>query len=185
MKRRLLFVLLVLVFGLLVGCSGSEPAQPAEPPPPPPPPLKAVADMAPTEGSEVRGTVTFEETDGNVLVTAELSGLAPGMHGFHIHEVGDCSAPDATSAGGHFNPMDAMHGGPGSAEHHSGDLGNIEADENGNASYNSTLGYLTLGEGPTSIVGRAVIVHEKEDDLESQPTGAAGARLACGVIVKQ
>lgn len=147
--------------------------------------LKAVAVMEPTEGSPVSGTVTFQEMDGHVHVSARLTGLEPGKHGFHIHEVGDCSAPDGTSAGGHFNPAGAPHGAPGSASHHSGDLGNILADENGNAEYHANLDFITLGPGENSVMGRSVIVHAAEDDLTSQPTGAAGARLACGIITAQ
>jgi Cu-Zn family superoxide dismutase len=107
------------------------------------------------------------------------------MHGFHIHENGDCSAPDGSSAGGHFNPTDQNHGGPDASVHHIGDLGNIRADENGNATYEATLSFLSLGDGENSILNRGLIVHALEDDLVSQPTGAAGARLACGVIRKQ
>ena len=141
----------------------------------------AVAEMKPTQGNNVQGTVTFEPlSGGQVKVTAHLTGLTPGSHGFHIHENGDCSAPDATSAGGHYNPTGSPHGEP-SPEHHMGDLGNVEAGQDGMAHYENTVSFVEL-EGANSIVGKAVIVHADPDDLKSQPSGNAGARLACGVI---
>jgi superoxide dismutase, Cu-Zn family len=141
----------------------------------------AVAVLHPTYGNNVSGEVRFSEVEGGVRVTAELRGLKPGKHGFHIHALGDCSAPDGTSSGGHYNPMGKAHGGPDSAERHVGDLGNITADKSGRASYDRVDRYLSL-KGPYSIVGHAVIVHAGEDDFVSQPTGNAGARVACGVI---
>lgn len=142
---------------------------------------KALATLSPTEGSSVEGTVSFEQTADGVRVIAHVSGLTPGKHGFHIHQYGDCSALDGKSAGGHFNPEGTKHGGPDAAERHVGDLGNLVADENGHAHYDRIDSQLSL-EGPHSIIGRAVIVHTGEDDLTSQPTGAAGSRAACGVI---
>ena len=112
---------------------------------------------------------------------ATVKNLTAGRHGFHIHEYGDCSAVDATSAGGHFNPQNKPHGAPDSAERHVGDLGNIEANQACLAVTDFVDPRLSL-EGPQAIIGRSVIVHAKADDLKSQPTGAAGARLACGVI---
>jgi Cu-Zn family superoxide dismutase len=142
---------------------------------------KAMAALAPTEGNQARGTVTFTSADKGVRVVAIISGLAPGEHGFHIHEKGDCSAADASSAGEHFNPTGAPHGGPDSDQHHIGDLGNITADSSGSATLDRVFSYLTL-EGDTSIIGRAVVVHSGRDDLTSQPGGDAGTRVACGVI---
>ena len=144
-------------------------------------PAKAV--LSPTEGNDVRGEVTFTPVEGGVLVRAELTGLSPGAHGFHVHEKGDCSAPDGTSAGGHFNPGGHEHGGPTDEARHAGDLGNIVADESGRAVLERLDPVLSLT-GEDSIVGRGVIVHASEDDLKSQPTGGAGARQACGVIVQ-
>ena len=118
-------------------------------------------------------------------VVADISGLKPGKHGLHIHEKGDCSAPDATSAGGHFNPDKKNHGAPDASEHHMGDLGNIEANAKGKAHLDRTVDFLTIAEDPNSIAGKAVIVHAQEDDLKSQPVGNAGARVACGVITKK
>ncbi len=142
---------------------------------------RAVAVLHPTEGNTVRGMVWFTQEEEGVRVVAEVTGLSPGKHGFHIHEFGDCSDPQAKSAGGHLNPTHMPHGSPTAAKHHLGDLGNLEADEKGEAYLERVYPFLNL-DGPHSIVGHAVIVHEKEDDLTSQPTGAAGARLACGVI---
>ena len=141
----------------------------------------AVAALEPTQGHEVRGTVTFTEEANGVRVMANLTGLKQGEHGFHIHEKGDCSAPDASSAGGHFNPTGAPHGGPEGEQHHTGDLGNITADASGNARFDQVFSFLKLS-GTNSIVGRGLIVHEGKDDFTTQPSGDGGARLACGVI---
>lgn len=143
----------------------------------------AVATLSPTEGNDVRGRVTFAQIEDGVLVVAEVSGLSEGMHGFHVHETGDCSAPDASSAGGHFNPAGSPHGPPNApdSQRHVGDLGNLEAGPDGTARYERVDPVLQLS-GPNSIIGKAVIVHAGQDDLESQPTGEAGGRLACGVI---
>jgi len=142
---------------------------------------QAVAEMNPTEGNEVTGTVTFTATDNGVRVVAHFENVSPGKHGFHIHEFGDCSAPDATSAGGHYNPTDMPHAGRNAEQRHVGDLGNLTADQDGVAHADFVDPVISL-EGPNSIVGKAVILHSGEDDLTTQPTGDAGARLACGVI---
>ena len=145
------------------------------------PVTKATAELSPTKGSTVAGLVTFTKVEGGVNIVADVTGLAPGKHGFHVHEFGDCSAPDASSAGGHFNPHHSDHGAPGAALRHAGDFGNLEADESGKAHYERVDKIISLN-GADSIVGHAVIVHEKVDDLKTQPTGNAGARVACGVI---
>lgn len=142
---------------------------------------KAIAVLSPASGSDVHGTVTFTKSGDAVKVIADVTGLTPGKHGFHIHEFGDCSDPKAASAGGHFNPGHHDHGAPDASERHAGDLGNIEADKDGKAHLELTDSVLTLS-GDNSIIGHAVIVHEKADDLKTQPTGDAGGRLACGVI---
>jgi Cu-Zn family superoxide dismutase len=145
------------------------------------PVTKATAVLSPTSGSTVAGKVTFSKAEGGVKVSVALSGLKEGSHGFHIHEFGDCSAPDGASAGGHFNPSGEAHAGPKDAARHTGDLGNVEAGKDGTA----TLEYVDAKaafDGANSILGRGVIVHEKVDDLKTQPTGNAGARLACGVV---
>ncbi|MEP0547837.1 MAG: superoxide dismutase family protein [Rhodothermales bacterium] len=143
----------------------------------------AVATLSPTEGNDVRGRVTFADTPDGVRIVAEISGLSEGMHGFHVHETGDCSAPDATSAGGHFNPDDTPHGAPEAPapERHDGDLGNLEAGADGIARYERIDPNVALS-GPASVIGKAVIVHAGQDDFTSQPSGDAGGRVACGVI---
>lgn len=176
MRRTPLIIISACILWLMFGCGSRESS----------PPIgseirKAIAVLHPTEGNDVRGTVTFTLNRDGMQVEANLQGLQPGEHGFHIHEFGDCTAPDGTSAGGHFNPFGSQHGAPESAGRHVGDLGNIEVDEEGNARINKIDPLLTF-EGPASIIGRAVIIHDKRDDLTSQPTGAAGPRLACGVI---
>ncbi len=114
-------------------------------------------------------------------ITAKLSGLTEGAHGFHVHEFGDCSAPDGSSAGGHFNPAGAPHAGPADLHRHAGDMGNVTAGKDGMA----TIEYVDAQasfDGPSSILGRGVIVHANPDDLKTQPTGNAGGRIACGVV---
>jgi Cu-Zn family superoxide dismutase len=142
---------------------------------------KAICILYPTQGNNVSGTITFTQTDKGVKVVADVQGLSQGKHGFHIHEFGDCSSPDGTSAGGHFNPDSKQHGAPMSMTRHMGDMGNLEADESGKAhlEYIDTVIKLT---GPNSIIGKSIIVHKGEDDLKSQPAGNSGPRIACGVI---
>jgi Cu-Zn family superoxide dismutase len=142
---------------------------------------KAIAVVHPASGSQVQGTVTFTKTGDEMKVVADLTGLTPGKHGFHVHEFGECSSPDAKSAGGHFNPTNAPHAGHDIEMRHVGDLGNIEADASGKAHLELTDKKMTFS-GENSVVGRSVIVHEKADDLKSQPTGDAGGRVGCGVI---
>ena len=141
---------------------------------------KAIAVLQPASGSKVTGTVTFTKTGDTVQVVADITGLTPGKHAFHIHEFGDCSAPDAASAGSHFNPTKQPHGAPDSPQHHAGDFGNLEADSSGKAHLELKSNMLKFS-GESSILGHAVIVHEKVDDW-SQPVGNAGGRVACGVI---
>jgi superoxide dismutase, Cu-Zn family len=190
--------LLALSVALSAACGGKKPppppppapvaeTKPAPPPPPPPPPPPAPKHATATmEGTAkfkaVKGTVEFKETDDGIEVTANIEGLKKGNHGFHIHEKGDCSAPDAKSAGGHFNPGGHMHGAPDAADHHEGDLGNITAGKDGKGTATLTIKGVTLGDGDTSIVGKGFIIHAKADDLKSQPVGNAGDRVACGVI---
>jgi Cu-Zn family superoxide dismutase len=164
----------------------TEPAKTTEPVKQQPvaPVTKAVAVLKPTEGNKVQGTVTFTTVEGGVLVVADVYNLTPGKHGFHVHEHGDCSAHDASSAGGHFNPGKTKHGGPDSAERHAGDLGNLEADKDGKAHYSRVDKMITLN-GSDSIVTRSVVVHAGEDDFVTQPTGNSGPRIACGVIEKE
>jgi Cu-Zn family superoxide dismutase len=142
----------------------------------------ATATIEARSGSSVAGTAFATEKEGTVEVVVDVSGASPGVHAVHIHEKGDCSAPDATSAGGHFNPTGAPHGAPDAPEHHAGDFGNmmVGADGKGHLVIKSKM--LTVAVGPDSIVGRGIIVHEKEDDMKTQPTGNAGGRIGCGVF---
>ncbi|MGD1044432.1 MAG: superoxide dismutase family protein [Bacteroidota bacterium] len=142
---------------------------------------KAIAVVTATKGNSVHGVVTFEKVDKGIHVVANLTGLTPGKHGFHIHEFGDISSDDGSSAGGHFNPTGMPHSMPMSEKRHAGDMGNVEADAEGNAHLDYTDPVMKLN-GKYSIIGHAVIVHEKEDDFKTQPTGNAGARIGYGVI---
>jgi Cu-Zn family superoxide dismutase len=145
--------------------------------------VKAIAVLHSTSGSNVSGMVTFTQEGRRVKVVADVQGLPPNSsHGFHIHEFGDCSAPDAASAGGHYNPEGHMHAGPETARRHAGDLGNLETDASGRARKEMMLENISLGPSGNNVLGRAVIVHAKKDDLKTQPTGDAGGRVACGVI---
>lgn len=141
----------------------------------------ASADLVARSGSTVSGNVRFSEMNGRMRVEAQVAGLTPGEHGFHVHEVGDCSAPDATSAKGHFNPAAKAHGHHGSDERHGGDMPNLVANAKGEAQYSAELSGLSLS-GPNSIAGRSVVIHADPDDYKSQPAGNSGKRIACGVI---
>lgn len=148
-------------------------------------PGRAEALLNPTKGNTVSGTVVFSEAGNKLRVVAEISGLSPGPHGFHIHEKGDCSAPDGTSAGGHYNPTGKPHGNPEHADHHSGDMPQLVADAKGLAKLVGYIDEVNLSDGEGGIAGRSVIVHATADDFKTQPTGNSGARLACGVIAKK
>lgn len=148
-----------------------------------PPASTATAFLEPTKGSNARGTVTFQERGGKVLVIASVTGLRPNQeHGFHIHEKGDCSSGDGMSTGGHFNPLAKPHAHPSTGERHAGDLPALKADTSGIATLREEMDVITVGDGPTSVVGRGMIVHAQPDDYKTQPTGNAGARVACAVI---
>ncbi|HEY8608518.1 MAG TPA: superoxide dismutase family protein [Noviherbaspirillum sp.] len=165
---------LLLGSAVLAGCATTSEPTPI-----------AIASLSPTQGNTTNGTVSFVQKGNQILVDARVDGLTPGPHGFHVHEKGDCSAPDATSAGGHFNPGNRPHGGPSHAEHHAGDFGNLVADASGKASLQLSVpaSEISLAQGaPNSIIGKGLIVHADPDDYKTQPTGNAGKRLACAVI---
>jgi superoxide dismutase, Cu-Zn family len=143
---------------------------------------KGISVLHPTAGNKVSGTVTFTPVADGVQVHAEITGLTPGNHGFHVHEFGDCSASDGSSAGAHFNPTNQPHAGPDTAARHQGDMGNVEADASGNAKLNYVDHQISLSNDAKSAIGRSVVVHAKPDDLKTQPSGDSGARIACGVI---
>ncbi len=184
-----------MLFSLLLACSTAPTAAPAAPPvadAAPAPVATAVATLEARSGSAVQGTVTFEELpnphaghDGapatQLRVVIDISGATPGDHAVHVHEKGDCSAPDGSSAGGHFNPEGRPHGDHTSAEKHPGDFGNVTVGADGKGRKELVVTSLTLADGPVSARGRSVIVHEKSDDF-GQPTGNAGGRQACGVV---
>jgi Cu-Zn family superoxide dismutase len=148
----------------------------------------AVAKIQPSKNAttqpsnqNVGGDVKFVQQGDAVRVTANLTGLSPGKHGFHIHQNGDLSAPDLSSAGSHYNPHAGHHGDAHGDPRHAGDLGNLMADGDANAKYDQTIPGLTVAE----LIGKSVIIHAKEDDLKSDPAGNSGGRVAGGVIEKQ
>lgn len=171
---KIIPITLLSAVAVIAGCTGFAKS-----------PTSAEAIMKPTQGNTTNGVVSFSQQDDKVLVNARIQGLSPGPHGFHIHEKGDCSAPDASSAGGHFNPASTKHGSPSSPEHHGGDFGNLTADATGTATLAITIpaSQITLSKsGANSIIGKGLIVHADPDDFATQPTGNSGKRLACGVI---
>jgi superoxide dismutase, Cu-Zn family len=144
---------------------------------------RATAQLQPTKGNKTFGEADFEQVGNKVRVVVFVQGLKPGQeHGMHIHEVGDCSSGDGMSTKGHFNPFGKPHGHYGGAERHAGDLPSLKADKRGRARVQIDLDVITVTPGPASIIGRGFIVHADPDDFKTQPTGNAGARLACGVI---
>lgn len=155
----------------LAGCAGLTTPTPT-----------AQARVDARSGSQTSGTVTFTPQGDLIVIEAKVSGLTPGPHGFHVHEAGDCSAADASSAKGHFNPAGKPHGHYGQPERHAGDLPNLVADANGAATYRAEVRGLELNGGPKGILGRSVVIHADADDYRSQPAGNSGKRIACGVI---
>jgi Cu-Zn family superoxide dismutase len=155
------------------------PEAPAGPPPP-----QHHANLAATQGNQASGELVLTTMPDGVRIEGSISGLkADAEHGFHVHEKGDCSAPDASSAGEHFNPTSQPHGDPSGAAHHAGDMQNARADAEGRAPVSIMVNGVTLGDGGTNdIVGKAIVVHEKPDDYKTQPSGDSGDRIACGVI---
>lgn len=143
---------------------------------------RASAKIESRSGSTLSGTATFAEQAGGVLVEINVQGAPPGWHAVHVHEHGNCSAPDGASAGGHFNPATKNHGSPHAPEHHAGDLGNMWVDEGGKGRHVLLMPDLAVKDGPNSVRGRSIIVHASVDDLVTQPTGNAGGRIGCGVI---
>ncbi len=152
----------------------------------PKPKLDQVA-LAPTSGNTAAGTLTVSAVTDGVHFQGRVTGLIPGStHGFHIHEHGDCSAPDASSAGGHFNPAGSEHGDPAGMIHHGGDIANQIADAHGDIDVDATIHGVSLGSTtPDDVRGRALVLHRDADDYTTQPSGNSGARIACGVILKK
>jgi len=166
-------LLLIIVTALAAGCGmlgiGGGPS--------------AAASLQPTKGNKAAGTIKFTQSGDKVRVVGEVTGLRPGQeHGFHIHEAGDCSSGDGMSTKGHYNPQARPHGNPSSANRHAGDMPALKADAKGTAKVDATLDIITVSPGPTSVVGKGLIVHAQPDDYKTQPTGNAGARVACAII---
>ncbi len=186
MRNRLVVVgLFVLVFILVaplqpIGLSSEKPDSPSTGASPT---AEAIAVISPASASNCHGTVRFKQEGDVVKMTADIEGLTPGAkHGFHIHEFGDCSAPDASSAGSHYDAAGTKHHGrPDEKMKHSGDMGNLEADANGKGHLELIFEGISIDGPAAPIIGRAVIVHAKPDDF-GQPVGNAGARIGCGVI---
>jgi Cu-Zn family superoxide dismutase len=156
-----------------------------------PPPAAANAggsqhrvNLTPGLGADVGGVLNLVSSEGAVVVTGLVTGLAPDSeHGIHVHEKGDCSSPDFKSAGEHFNPTSQAHGNPANPPHHLGDIPNLKASNEGKADVNTRIEGVTLGDGGANdLVGKAVVVHAKMDDYQTQPSGNSGDRIACGVI---
>lgn len=145
---------------------------------------EAVVQIAPTLGNTVTGSLALAQSPEGVRIAGSVQGLKPDAEfGFHVHEKGDCSAPDASSAGAHFNPAQAQHGNPRSGAHHAGDMLNIRSNAEGVAQVDTTAAGTSLhGDPNTDVMGKAVVVHESPDDYSTQPSGNSGKRVACGVI---
>jgi Cu-Zn family superoxide dismutase len=157
---------------LFSGCAMMEEKEPT-----------ASATLEPRSGSKVKGTVTFTQVGDLVRVSGTVTGHTKGPKGFHIHAMGDCSAHDAMSAGGHFNPANSKHGGPYDPVKHAGDLGNLNFGADGVAKFSFVVGDISVSSTrPDGIIGRALMVHAAADDLKTDPTGNSGGRVACGVI---
>jgi superoxide dismutase, Cu-Zn family len=173
MKKTLLLATIFLTAGVLVS------ARPADKP-------SAEAELLDANGDSV-ATATLAPASQGVKITLDVQNLAPGMHAFHIHSVGSCEPPDFKSAGGHFNPDGKKHGLKNPEGPHAGDMENFEVGADGTAHVELVNTSVTLGEGKNSLFqpgGTALVIHEKADDLVSDPAGNAGARVACGVIEK-
>lgn len=153
---------------------------------PVPPRTTAKVSLVSAAGSSVKGDLTLTNEGTAVSIRGLITGLAPGKeHGFHVHDIGQCTPPDFESAGEHFNPTKDPHGGPRSSTRHLGDIQNAKADENGQAAVNVSLKGVTLVDkdgAPNEILGKALVVHAMPDDYKTQPSGGSGARIACGVI---
>lgn len=177
MKKLKTFSLFLLLAFLFASCSKEHKMQESAD--------RFVCILNPTQGNSVNGKLNIWQKGNDLYIRGDITGLTPGKHGFHIHEKGDCSAPDASSAGGHFNPASKEHGKMGK-DRHEGDLENVIADDKGIAKVDLKLdaSYWMLM-GPNSITGRSIVVHAAEDDLKTQPSGNSGARVACGVIEKE
>ena len=188
MTTRLISIGIKPVFFLLIGISiillGCERARQQAGVLSTAPAKQANAMIGASSDSGVTGMAVFTQNGDQITLTIEIQGASPGLHAVHIHANGDCSAPDGTSAGGHWNPTGVAHGKWGEGEFHLGDIGNITVGEDGTGRITLTTDLWEIGTGSDiDVVGRGIIVHAGADDFTSQPSGAAGARIGCGVIV--
>lgn len=192
--KNIRYLTILIGLALFMSCSGSsseseETADSTETmmtPQPTEASYDAIADISPASGSQVMGAVKFTDMgNGSVNIEVEISGLTPGDHALHLHQNGDCSAADGSSAGGHWNPTNMPHGKRGGGQYHKGDIANITAGADGKVSWSDTVvGWTVGGADSTNILNKAVIIHSGADDFTSQPSGNAGSRVACGVITE-
>ena len=184
MKRILGLLLTMCAIAFVSACGSQEPAPEEKTAEAPSGPISRLDTLlAAKSGSELTGIAIFIQDQYGVSLQLNIENTAPGEHAVHIHEIGDCSADDASSAGGHWNPTVEDHGKWGEPPHHLGDIGNILVGEDGTGALSLTSDRWTLGDGSeTDILGKAIIVHADPDDFTSQPTGAAGGRIGCAVI---
>ncbi|MCX7550128.1 superoxide dismutase family protein [Xanthomarina sp. F2636L] len=193
-KIHLIVFALLLSIPLVTGCKNKEKSTETDVPTMEEKTVETVEEeikkikikLEPKSDSNVNGNAIFTETEGKVTMVAVFDGLTPGTHAIHLHEKSDCSSPDGTSTGGHWNPTNQPHGKWGDAKgYHKGDIGNFEADENGNGtiSFSTDQWCIGCGDATKDIIGKAVIVHQGVDDFVSQPTGDAGGRVSCGGVL--
>ena len=180
MGVQVVFLILISISATLTGCERmyQHPSVPTIAT------TEAKAVIYSSNDSGITGEAVFTQNGDQITFTVEIQGATPGLHAVHIHEHGDCSAPDGTSAGGHWNPTGVAHGKWGEGEFHLGDIGNINVSEDGTGNISLTTDLWEIGTGSdVDVVGKSIIVHADADDFISQPSGAAGARIGCGVIV--
>lgn len=185
--HRLLGIAMLLGLILAAGCAGSTGEEAATPEPTAEPAAEPTATASATiqakSGSSVTGTATFTAEAGEVTLVVELQNAPAGVHAVHLHETGDCSSEDGKSAGGHWNPTSEDHGKWNEDPFHLGDVGNLTVDAQGHGSLTLTTDLWSIETGMANdVLGRAIVVHAGVDDFTSQPTGAAGGRIGCGVI---
>ncbi len=175
MKKIILSIVVLVAF--IIGCKTSSDSSNTQ---------KLDLTFESKSNSNVTGTASFVEKKGQVTFVAKMAGLKPGVHAIHIHEKSDCSSPDGKSTGGHWNPTFKNHGKWGVGDYHKGDIGNFTADANGNGTITLTTNEWCIGctDATKDILGKGLIVHQDPDDFTTQPTGNAGARVACSAIIK-
>ena len=174
--KKIVYIL-IIIFAIVIGCKSSNGSNSGN---------KLIVNFESKSKSAVVGTATFFEKNGAVNFNAKITGLTPGVHAIHIHEKADCTAADGSSAGGHWNPTFKKHGKWGDVEYHKGDIGNFTADENGNGTISLTTSEWCIGcaDETKNILGKGLIVHAGTDDFTTQPSGNAGARVACSGLIK-